>query len=216
MTVFAKTLAGMKARIASEVRRTNIPDDIAMAIDDAITTYQGDRFYYSEAIFDFPTVAAQEWYGADTVPNIGLIVKLDYVKCFNGNLPYDLSPVLPSRIEYLNANGANAGNPLMFCYYTQRLRFYPVPNDVFTIRIGAQMIPAAPLNDDEINNPWMTGLAERLIRSRAKYELALHRIKDDALAQTMTAACDDAKQQLRELTNKKDQQGDWSVTPTQF
>lgn len=205
----------MKARIAVEVRRANIPDDIAVAIQDAIEAYQGERFFFSEAINDFPTVAGQEFYGVDDAAAIGLLTKLDYVKCFIGTLPYTLDPLMPARIEYLSADGTNQGQPLSYCYYAQQIRFWPIPNDVFTIRLGGQFVPPAPAADTDIGNKWMVE-AERLIRSRAKYELALHRLKAPDLAQTMTAACDDAKETLIRTTNKKDQQGDWSIIPTTF
>jgi hypothetical protein len=48
------TLAIMKARIASELRRSNITDQIAAAIDTAIDTYKYEQFYFNSTFVDAP------------------------------------------------------------------------------------------------------------------------------------------------------------------
>jgi hypothetical protein len=58
--------------------------------------------------------------------------------------------------------------------------------------------------------------AERLIRSRAKYELALHVLRDTKLAEGMASAVQEAEAQLRRDTNQQTQQGGWLIQATKF
>ena len=74
---------------------------------------------------------------------------------------------------------------------------------------------AAPATDDETGNPWMTH-AERLIRSRAKLELALHVLKDETLAGTMKAAVSEAWDQLKSRTSQITQVGQGKIRAMEF
>ncbi len=209
------TLAIMKARIATEIRRSNLTSDIAAAITTAIEAYQEKRFFFNEVRFTFATVANQEFYTSSDDADIGTLTKIDYVKLLYGNFPYGLKPLTPERIEWLSQNGTQVGQPREFCFYAQAFRLYPIPDQAYTVRVGAEKAVAAPAADGEADNPWMT-YAERLIRSRAKWELAMHRTFDEKMATRMSAAIDDALSQLETRTNKLAQQGGWEVYPTSF
>jgi hypothetical protein len=78
------------------------------------------------------------------------------------------------------------------------------------MRVAAAVDVAAPTTDVEASNPWMT-TAERLIRSRAKLELALHVLKDLELAATMQQAVEEAFEQLKSRTAQITQIGDGRV-----
>jgi hypothetical protein len=55
----------------------------------------------------------------------------------------------------------------------------------YRIGLGGHVTYAAPATDDEVGNRWMTD-AERLIRSRAKYELAVHVTRNQQMALMMS------------------------------
>lgn len=211
------TLAAMKARIAREVRRSNIGTQISEAIDTAIAAYADDRFYFNETrSVSFSTVAGQEFYSATDEESLGRVRKIDYAKLFIGDYPYHLTPETPERMEFLSQNGTQTGQPLTYCYYGRQFRLWPVPVESNTVRLGCVLDIPAPADDAEPNNPWMTD-AERLIRSRAKLELARHVLVDDTqLLSSMEAAADEAFTQLRRRSNNLLQQGGWAITPTQF
>ena len=211
------TLAIMKARIATEIRRpTGMTAQIADAITSAIAAYQGERtFFNAKRTVTFPTVATQEFYTSADNANIPLIEKIDYVKLYQSSSPYSLDPEDPSLIESLSQSATQTGFPLVYCHYDGSIRLWPVPDAVYTIRIGGVYQIAAPAFDAETGNPWMTE-AERLIRSRAKYELATHVLFDGELAGTMASAVTEAFAQLKRRTNQKVQSGGWEVTPTEF
>lgn len=218
------TLTIMKARIASEIRRSNVSDAIASAITTAIEAYQKDRFSFNETrAFTITTVASQEFYTSSDDADLGNIIKFDYVKLFLGDTPYDLHPEPPERIELLSKNGTQINQPLAYCWYGNALRLCPVPNTAYTIRIACVKKVAAPATDGEADNPWMT-TAERLIRCRAKYELYAHVLKELPMMQLFDpdrdsptksptkAAFDD----LKSATNQLTQQGGWAMTPTSW
>lgn len=57
----------------------------------------------------------------------------------------------------------------------------------YVITIGGHVTYAAPASDTEANNMWMMDIgAERLIRSRAKYQIAQHVTRNAPMAQAMS------------------------------
>lgn len=210
------TLAVMKDRVARELRRSNITTQIAEAISTAIFAYQDERLHFNEKrTFTFPTVATQEFYDSDDAADIGNIIKIDYAKLHVGNTTFDLLPDFPSDIESSSTNATAIGQPGWFIYYGRQIRLYPIPAEVWNVRIAGLFKYAEPATDAETGNFWMTD-AERLIRSRAKYELALHVLRDTELAQTMSSAVTEALEQLKRWTNKLTQRDNGRVRPMYF
>lgn len=205
----------MKARIASELRRSNITTQIADAINSAVKACETERFNFDETrAISFSTVAQQEFYDADDSAYIPRIQKIDYVKLIVGDYPWTLEPDSPSCIETMNYNGTQFGQPKFYCYYGQQLRFGYIPADVYTVRIGGVVRMPAPASDGETDNPWMIE-AERLVRCRAKLELAVHVLRDQQLAIDMAAATEEARVQMRSRTNDL-QGGNKTVEATQW
>lgn len=217
------TLAIMKDRIARELRRSNIDTQISEAITSAIEAYQTERFAFAESIFNFSTVANEEFYTSADSANIPLIVELDYVKILIDDAVYTLRYETPERMEFLSQNETQTGQPLVYTLYANKLRLYPVPADVYTIRIGAHLKYAAPAADAETGNYWMT-TAERLIRCRAKWELYAQVTRDANMAQFFdpwrenptASPTFEAYRQLKSLTNKVGKSEGWQIAPTCF
>ena len=196
------TLAIMKARIADELARSDLTSQIAYAISDAIGAYNNERFHFNETRSNtFSTVADQEFYGVSDAAFIGTMNVIDYVYAYNGNQPYRLMPETPSAMESFSLNGSYRGQPWNYCWYGNQVRLYPTPDQAYTIRMAGSIKSAEPATDAETSNPWMTH-AGRLIRARAKLELALHVLKDPDLATTMNAAVMDAFEDLKSETNQ--------------
>lgn len=206
----------MKARIADELARSDLTSQIAYAITDAIAAYEDERFHFNESrALTFSTVASQEFYSSTDNANIGKVQKIDYVKVYIGNQAYDLRYERPADMESLSVSGTQIGTPWAYTWYGNQIRLYPTPDQVYTVRIGAAYKVAAPATDGEADNPWMTH-AERLIRSRAKLELALHVLKDTELAQTMTLGVTEAFDQLKARTNQLTQAAQGRVRAMEF
>lgn len=206
----------MKARIADELARSDLTSQIAYAIGDAIKAYEDDRFFFNESrALTFTTVADQEFYDSDDSANIPLVQKIDYVLLYIGDQPYTLMPMKPAEIETASTNATSTGEPGWYCWYGNQLRLYPVPNGAYTVRIGASYKVAAPASDSEADNPWMTH-AERLIRSRAKLELALHVLFDREMAEFLSQAVTEAHEQLMARTNQLTQIGEGRICAMEF
>lgn len=199
----SKTLATMRTRIASEVRRSNINTQIDNAIMDAIDVHNSDRFWFNESRdVVFWTTINKEFYTKVDVPLLATLMKIDFVFLYISNTPFELHQDPQIRLESASQNGTMTGQPGSFGWYDETLRLYPIPSNVWKIRAGIVANRPAPATDAETDNVWMNE-AERLIRSRAKLELAQHVIYDSALEQRMQSAVSDAFANLKTLTTRK-------------
>lgn len=211
------TLTTMLARIADELARSDLTSQIRYAITDAIERYQPERMWFNESRgITFATVAGTSDYTALTgdVSHTKDLYAIDYLMLSTGATQIDtLCKESPERIEYLLGASNSQNQPYMFAYYNKTIRLYPIPNDAWTVRIAGHIKRAAPASDDEADNVWMTD-AERLIRARAKYNLAVDVLQDEGLAVRMTAAVTEAHEQLKGRTNK--QLGSGSIAPMCF
>lgn len=217
------TLTIMRERVAQETRRKAYADvgtvyqnAINDAINTAIDSYVDERAWFNETRSStFTTVADQEFYTAADDADIGRIIKIDYVKLQVGDSVFDLMPDFPSEIESAANNATATGQPGWWVFYDESIRLYPVPAEAWTVRIAGTYKIAAPATADEASNPWMVE-AERLIRCRAKYELALHVLRDTELAQLMGTSVTEALEQMRRRTNKLTQRDNGRVRPMDF
>lgn len=211
------TLSTMKSRIADELARSDLTSQIATAITDAITHYQKQRFWFNESRgITFLTVAGTSDYTSlsGDASSPADIYKIDYMKLIIGATQINtIDEECPERLEYLLGASSSRNQPYIYAYYNKTIRLYPIPSDAWTVRIGGHIKKPAPSDDDEADNVWMTD-AEALIRARAKYELAVHVLKDPELAVAMTAAVTEALDELRGTTNK--QTGTGCIAPMPF
>lgn len=179
------TLQDMTTRIADELARADLANQTLLCISDAIQIYQKKRFRFSDNTFTFNTVVAQEYYTANDNANIASLYIFDYVVIQIGTARFDVRKVEPEEIELLTQSGTQKGQPQIFSYFDEEMRFYPVPDGAYPIIVAGNLLVPGPASPGEAGNPWMLD-AERLIRCRAKYELAIHYTGDQGLAQRMS------------------------------
>jgi hypothetical protein len=216
-TATADTLGAMKLRIANEINRSDLTDEIANAIADAIACYDRERFYFAESRdVTFACVADQARYGAatTTTPTLAIprILHIDYAYVYIGGNPQRLAPRDPDLMEYdTSGDNASSGTPGGYGWYGEELILDPPPIDTYTVRLGCVLTIAAPSADDTADNPWMMRKhAESLIRNRAKAELYanIEDIMDDAKASKFLKLADEALDKLRDKTEAKLNVGD--------
>jgi hypothetical protein len=112
-----------------------------------------------------------------------------------------------------------SGFPSVYAYENNSLLLYPVPDIAYNMFIGAHINVDAPVSDSSVNNPWMTD-AELLIRSRAKYEIYKHVLRNDKMALAMSPDPDEngeaykAYKSLKAVGNKITGRG--RVKPMKF
>ena len=212
----ANSLAQLKARIALEIVRDDLSTEIANAINDAISCYQGERFWFNEPTLatnpTFNTVIGQDTYDSLLVPAVAAMYKIDYLTYFQAATTFRVIRRTPEEVQLQNQTGFIAGPPSIFCYAGGAISISPVPDQVYPIKIFGHINKAAPVNDADDTSVW-TNVAEKLIRCRAKYELAVHKTRNAAMMMAMhpdqdrgpnggPGATFQAWQELKQTTNK--------------
>lgn len=165
------TLAVLKQRIADEVAREDLTVQIVYAIEDAIKHYQASRFWFSESRSEcvFSTVATQEFYTSADEADIPNLLRIDQVTLVDGTVKYELIRADDREIEIYDSATSNRSRPSLYSYLAGQIRFYPIPDAVYSVRVAGVTRLAVP-STDGASNAWTTD-AEELIRSRAKYLL---------------------------------------------
>ena len=201
----ANDLPAMIARIAGELgarfdlagvigsasQTTPNSEAIRNGINTAIAEYQKHRFRFNEINPESPllftTVNGTATYSTETLPQIATSYYIDYLNIQIGNTLMQMSQVSPER-QHLNIQlFTQFGMPTSFAYEGNTIILYPVPAGAYNIYIGAHLQIPAPATDAEQNNVWMMPTqGERLIRCRAKYEVATHVTRNAGMAAAMS------------------------------
>jgi hypothetical protein len=183
------TFGTMQDRIADELDRTDLTTQIQREIKSAITYYDKHRFWFNEARnISFATVDGTEYYGSTNDSDIPNLLFIDTLKiALNASDKYDLERVPFQEIDS-DSQGItlDEGKPVKYAYYAKQIRLYPIPDASYSI-YGAGVIALGDLSVTGDTNAWMTD-GEALIRSRAKWALFTHVIKDVESARTMKQA----------------------------
>jgi hypothetical protein len=192
------TYAVMRSRIEDEIYDATITSSVNSAILDAISFYGRKKFWFNQTTLTWPTVAAQELYGTSdnaSIPNV--LEFLEPLKVTSGSYKYDVDPVPHEKINSAQ-NGAITGLPCHYSYFNLNVRLYPIPDAVYTITAYVHYKLTA-LSADGDSNAWTTD-AEELIRTRAKRQLALHKLWDAEMYTRLKPAEDEALAALRSET----------------
>lgn len=193
----------MATRIGDEVKRSDLSAQILLEIQSAIQFYESEQFWFNQArTYTFPTVAGQEYYTSAASAQIPYILFLDSVSALiNGNR----TTLFPLNFDQMNdisvLPSSSFAPPMQYSYYTQALRLYPIPDQVYTVTLfGTFKLSTLSVAAD--TNAWMVE-GEMLIRSRAKREVLKRYVRNPALAQD--AAQDEAEAliNLREATSRR-------------
>jgi len=175
----------MQDRIADELMRSDLSSQISVAINDAITTYQHDRFRFNETFTcNFTTAVGQQNYNAaNTVftdpsfPNVTFSPKTFFeINDLLITIPpavFKMSRIQPAEILILTQTGTQLGQPYNWAYDNETIMIYPIPSaggpgqiNSFNFISGgtgysSQYYPNTPLSGGSGNgataNLWVTG-----------------------------------------------------------
>lgn len=196
-----KSLNDMIALITFELgRRTDLAANgtILKAILDAVEIYAKDRFRFNDlqplSPFTLNMVPGTLYYGVAADARIPQLYKIDYIDYVLGTTIQKITRASdPNQVYLANQAGATqTGEPELWAYDGDTLVFYPSPNIAYPLTIGGYLAVQAPIAANygtDVTNPWMNA-AERLIRSRAKYEIALHTTRNMAMMAAMSPVVD--------------------------
>jgi hypothetical protein len=179
------TYADMRSRIAEELANDGdiTSTQIDRAIQSAIQDYEGEAFWFNQKVGTFATVAAQELYTASDFADIPNIISLRSVRLVgSGKDREPIEGVDNNSIEDIQ-DGTVTGEPRLYSRFENKLRLYPIPSSVYTVKMSYIYRLAALVNDTD-TNAW-TEDCEEMIRQAAKKRLCL----DILLADDMAARC---------------------------
>lgn len=190
------TLGTMRARIADELNRSDIDSQIDQAIESAIDFYEDKDFWFNEAIATTATVDGTEYY---SVPS-DYIRGTSFVLTVNGT-EYTLKKRTNDWINQQKVSTTFKSFPTDYAEYNEQFRLYPVPNGAYTLTIYYSKVLTSISGDSDSNE--FTGSAEELIRSRAKWSIYTHLLRDIEGAQLMKACEVEAYRRLQSETDGK-------------
>jgi hypothetical protein len=163
------TFGDMQTRIADELLRPDLISQVRLAILDAISTYEDNRFAFNQASTTFSTVIGQDEYTSADNAAIETAVKIDRLRLLVGTSRYPMQQIGANELDEMSISTTSQGQPSVWCYEHQALRMWQPPNQVYTVTMF-YVARLATLSADSDSNAW-TNDGERLIRTRAKINL---------------------------------------------
>lgn len=210
------TYLDMQTRIADELDRgSELTAQIKKAIVTAVNYWQRKGFYFTEALFTFNTVVAQEYYG---VADMAAIATSPNIDILNINVNAGRFQMTKQAFDYIDSisflTGA-LGQPTIWAYRAEQIRLYPIPSQVWTIT--AFNIPRlTALSGDTDSNVW-TNDAEALIRATAKIDLIQNVIRGTDMLEEIALIKDEQRREAAAMFGEAtSREAKGAMTPTAF
>lgn len=161
---------------------------IAKAVATAIAAYQKERFRFNENTpdqFQFNTTANLAYYSRVQDARIPLLYRVDAINYLLAQTTIRMERQSPESIYLSLLTGQVAGPPQNWAWDGDNIIIYPRPNTAYLLTVLGYFTLAAPTDPADTSSPW-TNAAERLIRSRAKYEIFRHVTRNMEMAEMMS------------------------------
>jgi hypothetical protein len=191
------TLADLHAEIADDIERADLGPQIATAVERAIRYFQPERFFFNDGYVTFQTIPGSDVYSAGDAGGIPDLMAIDSAVMLDGDTPTVLKRVDEAWIE-AGDQPTSQSRPCAYSYFERSLRLWPMPSDVWTVRLMAHVRLLAPGLDEA--NAW-TDEASGLIAARAKWHLALNALRSAPMAQMQAQIVTDELNALRGRSN---------------
>ena len=199
----------MVNRIALELRRSNMTDQIKNAINDAIAEEAKYRLYINE-MYGVPFQTAIGW---ASYPDLG-VSEIDSMYYVLNGVRSEIYPGSQLAANRLAEGNVITGFPENYSRYGEQIIFDPVPNMVLDVYIdGYGKLDPWPLVADTATNAWMT-TGERLIRASAKAILLKDIVRDYGEAAALEGIAADFRRALEHETTLRSTTN--SVVSTQW
>ena len=215
-------LGDLKALIAQDLRRSNLTNEIAEAIPDAIRDHDTERFWWNETYpqpytltvspgggapgtgFPTNTGAQGDLYFLGPQGQVQEFVKIDMVRALIPGVWYTVKAIDWTPLEFFYSTLSN-GQPSWWAYRDNYLRIYPLPSQAYPLRIFGQFrLP--PLVNDTDSNAW-TDQGRNLIRYTVLKRLFSYPIRDAQQVANAEQAGERALDYLRRETDRRARQG---------
>ena len=189
------TLADLKTRIIAEMVRDDLSDDLAaqllIHIQRACEYYADEKFWFNSIITSAVTVA-----GTSTVNVPATMRRVDRVA-----IPaYYTDDLIEVTLNDLHTDTTQS-IPRGYAYYNDALKFYPIPDAVYTLSLYGLAQVAAPAVDAD-TSIW-TNEAQDLIVARTKMTLFRSQFRDPEGTQLAIAETQEVFSKLKRETAKR-------------
>ena len=188
------TLLDLKTRIIAEMVRDDLSDDLAdqllIHIQRACEYYSDEKFWFNSIIASAVTVA-----GTATVDVPATMRRVDRV-----SIPAYYTDLVEVTLGDLRAD-TTQGVPAGYAYYNDALKFYPVPDAVYTLSLQGLAKVAAPAIDAD-TSIW-TNEAQDLIVARTKMTLYRGQFRDTEGTQLAIAETQESFGKLKRETARR-------------
>lgn len=194
----------MKARIADEMKRGEITacaTAVGRAVISAIQFFETERFEWNEFRDETHTTTQDDPYMSITATL--RIVSLDSVKVVIGSRDYPLTEWNWHAMEAIDS-GQWAGYPENYAWYAEQIRFYPIPNNAYTVKLaGIRRLNEISLSAvGTASNGWMVN-GEEMVRLQAKAVLFRDEVRAPTTAAAMFTEAERAKRRARRTITAK-------------
>ncbi len=206
------TFGLIKQRVSDEMKRGELSVSataVGQSVIDAIKHFEKKRFWFNTGLDTVVTAADTPTIGSAIVG----ILQIDSMKAVIGNRDYPLTKMSYAEMERIDS-GQWAGYPEYYAFYNDKIRLYPIPNAVYSIKVSyLKTITDVSLDATAAaTNEWVDD-CEAMIRKRAKGELFQNELRNHNEASIMFAAAQDEYIELKRTTDGR-QAG--HVVPTKF
>jgi len=184
-----------QTRIANELNRSNLGDEIKLAILSAIDYYGKRRWWWNEYVGTLSTAASTAYVAlpSDFVDLDELQITVNGTKRKIRRTPY--VDILAMR------ENSSTGEPTDFDLYQDRIELYPIPDAIYTLTIS-YVKTLTVLSADADTNAWLDE-AEELTRLHAKKDLYANKIRDMGMAKDMQALEDSTLLRMESLNHRR-------------
>lgn len=164
---------------------------IQNAIQSAIAKWERERFYFNDFLLKTPlsspsafqTVIGQEYYSSADYAPLATLATIKKLWLLVTSQRYTCEPRTSGYLDEISVNQSSLSRPIDYAYSAQQLRFYPIPDGVYSVGMEGTQRLSALVNAAD-TNAWMQDGYD-LIRSEAKLILArdlLHDAEEEAAA----------------------------------
>lgn len=150
------TLADMTDELANELIGGQSNDEIRASISEAISCYENERFWFLETSSVFNTVIGQDYYTDTEItdPPLTRLIELDRATVLINGYECEIDWEGSNRVDW-KADSQSTGEPYALALYGERLRLYPIPDQVYQVTLkGAFRQEELDLEDDDATSAW--------------------------------------------------------------
>jgi hypothetical protein len=172
----ARTLGDLKTRIADELARADLSSQIALAISQAIEEACSHFFWFMQTRGVLVSLVAGTPAYAPTAFNA--LVEIERVALLSGLQHRTLDVMTDEEMDRSYDGSAPTGQPYAYAVYNDEIRFYPTPDNSYSVYVDG-LTHGTALASDTDSNIWTdTTKGERYIRALAKRQIYADVIRD--------------------------------------